>query len=135
MGEPARPNRWLRLRHPDGFGEREWTIFQANCRVLEAYVRACLAEADTFRLAGAEGCPNPRYEFFPPTLSADRTTATLPLGGPSTVGTRATFEDASAWMLSDHLPFEFRLGCEEGLTEPAVSPSTSWRPATCRVRS
>lgn len=130
------PNRWIHLRNPDGFGDHEWSVFKANCRVLEAYVRACLKEADTFRMSSAEGYPAPDYTFFPPTLSQDRSTATLPLGGPSNLGSRSQFENGSAWMLSDHLPFEFRLGCEEGLTEPSVAPSTSWRQATWgRVKS
>ncbi len=34
------PNRWIHLRNPDGFGDHEWSVFKANCRVLEAYVRA-----------------------------------------------------------------------------------------------
>lgn len=126
------PNRWLHLRHSDGFEDPEWTIFQANCRVLEAYVRACLSEAGIFRMTSADGYADPDYTFFAPTLSKDGTTATLPLAGPSNLHTRATFENGSAWMLSDHLPLKFRLRCEEGLTEPAVSRGTSWRPVTWR---
>ena len=130
----ATPDRWMHLRHPDGFGPEAWQIFQANCRIFAAYVHATLAEADALDLRAAPGHPDPAYTFHPPTLSPDRAVASLPISGPSTLGTRGRFENASAWMLSDHLLLSFRLRCEEGLTEPKISPQTAWRPVSlCRI--
>lgn len=90
------------------------------------YVETYLAQS--FSLVGA-----PTYVFFEPQLSADRRTATLPLGGEPTVGSRAEFENLHSYLLQRFLPADFRCDVEEGLTEALSSesqPSTTWRRPT-----
>ena len=132
----GQPNRWMRVRHPSTFSEGEFEFFKAHCRVFRAYVEAALAEPLLW------GAPSLRYEFFEPTLSPDRTVASLPLGGEWTLATRAEFENARSYMLWDHFAIPLKFQFEEGLTEPAPtrnpeSPprlATNWRKAQHRVR-
>jgi hypothetical protein len=116
------PERWMRLRHPDGFAPERFDEFCALCRIFRAYVEASLAEPAIFDFG------SPSYVFFEPELSADRTIASLPLGGQPTVGSRAHFENGSSWMLWHLLPVAFRAELEEGLTEDIGNGlRTNWR--------
>jgi hypothetical protein len=100
--------------------------FQCGCRLWQAYVQAFLRET-----ASAESVGTPTYEFFAPTLSPDGLTATLPVGGAWTLGSRSKFENIASYLLSEFLPHDFRRQLEEGLTEPDLhrpsATSTSWR--------
>jgi hypothetical protein len=122
----AEANRWLHVRHPRGFTPEQFDCFKAHCRVWQAYVEAVLREWEHFR-----DYPAPRYEFFEPTLSADRRVATLPVGGEWVLGTRAEFENAGSRLLWERFPLEFQLELEEGITEPdfadATRSITNWR--------
>lgn len=123
----TRPNRWLHLRHPDGFSEQDFVQFQAHCRIWRAYTQAVLAEWTVLEPKHANV---PRYVFFEPTLSEDRRVATLPVGGAWTLGSRLTFENAASHLLSDFFPLQFKLNLEEGLTETidaSKGPTTHWR--------
>jgi hypothetical protein len=123
-GIGMQPNRWLRLRHPDGFSDEMFGRFQAGCRVWQTYVQSVLAE--TFHQYG-----DVEYAFFAATLSEDRRTASLPVGGRWTLGARSHFENLSSYLLQEFLPLAFREGLEEGLTEPSFDETTrsetSWR--------
>lgn len=121
----SEPDRWLHLRHPEGFSDAQLALFQAHCRIWRAYTEAVLAEWATLEPGGG---PAPRYVFFEPTREGD--TVTLPVGGEQTLASRAMFEDAASHLLSDFFPLRFRLGLEEGLTETldrTRGPRTSWR--------
>ena len=126
----AEPNRWLHLRHPQGFSDERFEQFRAHCRVWRAHVAAVLENWARLPLAaGGRGSP-PNYKFFEPKLSADRTTVSLPLGGASTIGSRALIENACSRLLWQYFPIEFLRDLEEGLTEtidPARGPQTNWR--------
>lgn len=116
-------HRQLHLKHPDGFDDDMFARFEAGCRVWAAYVHAVLAE-DLHKLGHVD------YIIDPPTLSKDRTIATLPISGPWTVGARAHFEDNASFMVREFLPIHFVLNAEEGLTEDrGDGPKTSWRKA------
>ncbi|MCA9685879.1 MAG: hypothetical protein KC457_27125 [Myxococcales bacterium] len=119
-------NRWLHLRHPDGFSDEMFAMFAAHCRIWQAYTKAVLAEWATLE----PGHPRtPSYVFFEPTR--DGNIVTLPVGGDYTLGSRATFENAASHLLSDFFPIHFRIGLEEGLTETtdlSRGPATNWRP-------
>ena len=117
------PDRQLHLKHPDGFDDDMFARFKAGCRVWTAYVHAVLAE-DLHQLGQVE------YVVGDPTLSTDRTIATLPISGDWTIGARAHFEDAASPMLYEFLPFHFVIHTHEGLTEDrGDGPQTSWRKA------
>jgi hypothetical protein len=100
--------------------------FQCGCRLWQAYVEAFLRET-----VSRDSVGTPTYEFFPPTLSADQLTATLPIGGTSTLGSRSKFENIASYLLREFLPHEFRSGLDEGLTEPdphhPEATATNWR--------
>jgi len=122
-----KPNRWMRLRHPNGFTDELFAQFCAHCRIFRAYVEAALDEARCFPLGPAS------YVFFEPELSADRRVASLPLGGTSTLGSRHSFENMSSFMLWHRLPLTFRERLEEGLTEDIGDGrglQTNWREPT-----
>src|SRR5258705_988358 len=91
-----KPNRWLHLRHPDGFAEQRFEQFVAHCHVFEAYAKALL---ENWRAIGAGRHDPPEYEFGVAEISADRKVVSLPLGGTSTIGSRATIENASSQLL------------------------------------
>ena len=113
----------MRLRHPDGFTPERFEQFCAQCRVFRAYVEASLAEATILK------CGAGSYVFFEPELSEDRSTASLPLGGWGTLGSRHEFQNASSWMLWHHFPLAFLAQLEEGLTENIGNGSqTNWWP-------
>ena len=126
-----RPNRWLHVRHPEGFDQERFEAFRAHCRVFRAYIESAMRESS---LVGPQGAP--QYEFFEPELSIDRKTATLPVGGEQTLGSRHAFENWRSYMLWEWFPVSFIEGIEEGLTEahPATGlPTTSWRRPTLRI--
>jgi len=127
MGEP---NRWLHVRLPREFTEEEFERFCAHAELWRDLVEAHLSR---WRRLGYEYEP-PKYEYFPPILSADRRVATLPLGGEFSLGTRATFENGFSHFLWLHFPLTFQLEAEEGITETIASPPpvTNWRPALVR---
>jgi len=132
-GDVSEPNRWMHLRHPHGFTEEQYKQFKAHVRVFEAYVRATLENWECLPVVGTH--PSPEYEFFEPELSGDHMTVTLPLGGEQTLGSRATFEDGSSNLLWQHMPLDFLLDLEEGLTETtdrSHGPQTNWRRALRR---
>lgn len=121
------PNRWLHVRYSKGFSPELWALFHAHCRVFEAHARALL---DNWSELGQGESP-PDYEFFPPELSDDRTVASLPLGGESTLGSRCIIENACSPLLWQFMPLEVQLHLEEGLTEPHLTKegkfTTNWR--------
>jgi len=124
----------MHLRHPDGFDDDHFEQFRAHCEVWRAYVCAVTAN---WAVLQSKGQP-PEYEFFPPERSQDRRVVTLPVGGYHTLGSRAIFEDAAAWLLSDFFPLPFKLLLEEGLTESLRGdrgPETFWRPLVDRSKS
>lgn len=128
------PDRFLHLRHPDGFSDERFTLFVSHCRIWQAYVCAVLAEWHTIEPSHGRA---PAYLFFDPSRSSDGLQVTLPVGGDQTLASRATFEDAASHLLSDFFPFEFKLGLEEGLTEttrPNGGLETSWRQALRTVK-
>ena len=119
------PERWMRLRHPDGFTVERFAQFCALCRIFRAYVEATLAETASFKFG------SPSYVFFEAELSEDRRIASLPLGGIPTIGSGAMFENGSSWMLWHRLPLEFREHLEEGLSENLGDGlRTNWRTPT-----
>jgi hypothetical protein len=125
------PNRWLHLRHPKGFTEEQWAQFLAHHRLWRAHVDALLAD---WPLLGGNGSAAPQYEFFAPTLSPDRCTVTIPIGGDWSVGSRFMIENSCSRYLWEYFPVTFMLGLEEGLTEPVLdNPETlreNWRRCT-----
>ncbi len=122
----ARPDRWLHLRLPRPFTEAEVEMFRAHAAVFRAYVDASLAAWRSFGF----GHDAPTYVFFPTELSADRTVATLPIGGTWTLTSRALFETGAAYLLWQHLPYELQAVAEEGLSEEHDGErETHWRPA------
>lgn len=123
----TQPNRWLHLRHPDGFSDEMFAMFESHCRIWRAYAEAVLAEWGTIEPTHAE---TPRYVFFDPIREDDGKTVTLPVGGHYTLASRVTLENAGSHLLSDFFPIRFKLGLEEGLTETtnrAIGPGTNWR--------
>lgn len=123
------PNRWLHVRHPDGFSAAQFDRFRASCRVFRAYVETALTE-----WVALEGDAGPRYEFYEPELSADRTVATLPLGGAGTLKTRHDFEDLRSVMLWEWFPASFIAKIEEGITESVTGTrTTTWRKPALRI--
>ena len=120
-----KPNRWLHLRHPSGFNDNDFARFAAHCRVFETYVKVLFAE---WRALGAGNYEPPAYEFGEPELAADRLVATLPLGGTSTLGSRAIIENMSSQFLWRFFSPQFRQQLEEGITEDTGNGlHTNWR--------
>jgi hypothetical protein len=121
---PMAADRWLHLRSSAPWSAEMFDRFRSGCRLWQAHVQAVCREpcAD---LGAAD------YEFFEPVLSGDRLVATLPVGGPWTLGSRSKFENIASYLLREFLPHEFCRDLEEGLTEPDASDptknSTSWR--------
>jgi hypothetical protein len=125
------PNRWLHVRHHGGFSSDQFDIFRAHCRAFRAFVEAALSE---WALLGRG--PAPKYEFFEPELSTDRTIASLPLGGEQTLGSRYAFEDWRSFMLWEWFPVAFIQQLDEGITEmvgEATLAPTNWRRPTLRL--
>ncbi|MEO8505498.1 MAG: hypothetical protein ABI609_16505 [Acidobacteriota bacterium] len=119
-------NRWLHLRLPRPYTATEWERFQAQAGIFRAYVEATLASWSSLGF----GHDAPIYRFFAPELSADRTTATLPIGGNWTLASRALFETGASYLLWQHFPTDLQTTAEEGLTEEHDGTSeTHWRPA------
>lgn len=119
-------NRWLRLRHPEGFSVEMFDCFRSGCELWLAYVQVSIRERE--RLGINEGAP--QYTASPPELSADRLVASLPLAGHSTLGSRSRYEDGASYLLREFFPFDFAQRLEEGLTEDAGDGrgyQTSWR--------
>jgi hypothetical protein len=123
----SKPDRWMHLRSPAPFTDEQFQQFQAHCHVFQGFVDAACASW-TQLSSTHEGNP-PAYEFFEPELSEDRRTATLPLGGYQTLGSRHAFEDTSSRMLWRWFPLDFFKSLEEGPTERnhAGELETSWR--------
>jgi hypothetical protein len=122
------PNRWMRLRQPARFTDDTFDVFCASCESLKGYANALLA--NWHRFPGHSTHPSVAYTFFSPELSADRTIASLPIGGGQLLGTRVAIENMCSYMLWQHLPMEFMEGLEEGLTEtidPSKGFQTNWR--------
>jgi hypothetical protein len=120
------PDRWLHLRHAEGFSPEMFERFRSGCVLWDAYVQANIRERE--RLGTNDGTP--RYVCFPPELSPDRRVASLPVAGHQTLGSRARFENGASYLLREFFPFEFGKGLEEGLTEDlgdGRGPQTSWR--------
>ena len=111
-------NRWLHLRHPDGFSPEMFERFRSSCALWEAYVSVSIREWQ--RLGAPDG--DPRYTCLDPELSSDRQVATLPLAAVSTLGSRARYEDSASHLLRTFLPLDFHLAVEEGHS-PDVFPS------------
>ena len=128
-GEMA-PNRWMQVRHPRGFSAEQFELFRASCRMFRAFVEAALAEWPLLT-----GEPPLRYEFFQPELSADRTIATLPLGGAETLRSRHAFEQWRSTLLWEWFPTEFIAELEEALvgSSNGVRLEGAWRRPRLRV--
>ena len=121
------PNRWLHVRLARGFTAEEFACFRAHCRVWQAYVEVVLANWAYFH----KGKP-PAYAFFEPELSADRTIATLPVGGEWTLASRSDFEDSHSRLLWQRFPLQFQFAIDEGITERFGETEpyrTNWRKA------
>jgi len=117
-------NRWLRLRHPEGFSVEMFDCFRSGCALWLAYVNVSIQERE--RLQINDGAP--QYTAFPPELSDDRLVASLPLAAHSTLGSRARYEDLASYLLRDFFPFVFSERLEEGLTEDIGRGfQTNWR--------
>ncbi len=124
--DTARPDRWLHLRLPRPYTAAEWERFQAQARIFAAYVNATLGEWQALGF----GSGAPAYRFFPAEQSADRTVATLPIGGAWTLASRSLFESGAAYLLWQHFPAELQAEAEEGLSEQHDgTEETHWRPA------
>lgn len=122
----ALPNRWLHLKFQRAFSDAEFELFKAQARIWVAYVRATLEVWPGLGIAHQA----PVYRFFPPELSADRTTATLPIGGDWTLASRALFEAGASYLLWQHFPAEVQRASQEGLSEEhGGATETHWRPA------
>lgn len=119
------PNRWLHLRSQAPFSGEDFERFVACCEIWRQFVTATIARREHIPdLAGHEL----DYVFHEPELT-DPHTATLPLGGAWTTGSRAFFEDARFRILWQLFPVTFLLQAEEGLTEDfGAGEITSWRP-------
>lgn len=132
--ERVKANRWLHLRHPDGFSPEMFERFRAGCALWEAFV--CTSVREWERLGAPDGAV--KYACLPPELSLDRKVATCPLVATSTIGSRAKYENAGSYLLRAFLPPSFHTGLEEGLTEDigdGRGPQTSWRtPADVLLR-
>lgn len=124
--EIERPNRWLHVRLPRPFTGEELEIFRAHAAIFRTYVTATLVRwGDLGHYYKAA-----HYVFFEPELSADGTTATLPIGGTWNLGTRALFEHGASFMLWQHFPHDLQIVAEEGLSEAHDGVvGTEWRPA------
>lgn len=109
-----KPNRWLHLRHPEGFDEQRFSAFQAHCEVWKAYCQAVLREWSALPLMQGDA---PRYVFFDPDISDDRFIVSLPLGGTITLDSRSVLENGASELLWQFFTIEFLLDLEEGITE------------------
>lgn len=124
-----KPNRWLHLKHPDGFDDELFAEFEAHCRIFENHIQTVLGNVHhLWNLKRSVGETPVRYVFFQPELSSDRKIATLPIGGENTLGTRASFENGLSWMLWYYMPVGFKRDLEEGITEDfGTGKQTNWR--------
>lgn len=130
MSDAFVPNRWLHLRHAEGFSDDLFCRFEAGCRLWLSFARTCIDE----RRRLGEVLGEVDYRAGSPALSADRRVATLPVGGPWTLGSRSAFEDGSAWLLSHFMTHPDTLHIEQGLTEDiGQGPATSWRPVVLPI--
>ena len=122
------PNRWLRLRHPQGFDNEGFALFQVHVAIFRWYVEALLVHFQ--KLPYYQSHPEIQYVFFAPEISSDRQVVSLPLGGKRTLATRGKIENWSSYMLWQFFPKDFLQELEEGLTETIVTengPVTTWR--------
>ncbi len=119
--------RILHLRHPEGFSDDMFKRFESGCSLFRALVETTLSEWTSLPDAGAERVIG-QYQFSAPELSGDRRIVSLPIDGTWTLGSRAAFENASAYLLRAFLPTEFKRHVEEGLTESGTGDTrTHWR--------
>lgn len=120
------PLRIMHVRLPRPFTDAEFERFRAHCDVFRAFVEAVLHNWTTIR--SYHNYPAPKYEIGEPTLSADRLTASLPITGEQTLGSRAEIENTSSYMLWQFFPPEVREELEEGITENfGTGMQTNWR--------
>jgi hypothetical protein len=128
MSDSSVPNRWMQLRQPAGFTPEDFDCFSAHAEAFASYARAWLQ--NWRRAPGRSEHPNIEYFFFPTEISEDGRVVSLPLGGSSTLSTRAALENGSSYMLWQFLPARCMEGLEEALTETldsATGPQTNWR--------
>lgn len=120
------PDRWLHLRHPEGFDQARFDAFCAFCRIWTKFVEATLEERK-YILGLERG--DVEYIFFDPILSADRKVASLPIGGTNTLGSRSHFENQHWRRAWENFPYPFLSDAQEGITEDiGHGPQTNWRP-------
>ena len=122
------PNRWMRLRQPAGFTPADFDCFCAHTEAFVSYSRSWLQ--NWHRVPGRTDHPKVEYLFFPPEMSQDRQVLSLPIGGASTLSTRAALENGSSYMLWQFMPAQCMEGLEEGFTEALASTEsaqTNWR--------
>jgi hypothetical protein len=132
MADRIEPDRWMHVRRADGISDELFDVIRAGAEILVAHATALLAVLH--RLPGKADHSRVAYTFFDMTLSVDRTIATLPIAGASTLTTRALIENGLSYLLWEHIPSKYMEGLDEGLTETidrAKGPETFWRaPAT-----
>jgi len=109
-----RPNRWIHLRHPSGFDEARFRAFRAHYEVWKAYCRAVVTNWSALPLLRG---PAPQLVFFEPTLSDDRKTISIPLGGSSSLEARSVLENEASRLLWQFFLVDFLMDLEEGRTE------------------
>ena len=103
-----KPNRWLRLKHSDGFDQVLFDKFVDHCHLFQLYVEALINS--TTNLPNIE---NVNYIFFDPELSQDKKIASLPIGGERNIGSRSIIENELSWMLWRYMPVDFKNNLEE----------------------
>jgi hypothetical protein len=128
MIDDTAPNRWMRLRRPAGFTDKDFDCFSAHTEAFVAYAQSWLK--NWHRQPRATKSPRFEYIFFPPEISTDKTVVSLLIGGMTSVSTRAALEDGSSFMLWQFLSMNCMDGLEEGITEtidPRFGERTNWR--------
>ena len=119
-------HRTMSIRHRRALTDAEFAQFRAHCDVFRSFVEAVFRNWHTIRVS--HDYPAPKYEFGEPTLSPDRTTASLPISGEQTIGSRAEIENLSSYMLWQFFPPAFKADLEEGITEDiGRGMQTNWR--------
>ena len=118
----------MRLKRPIPFTSQELDCFCAHVSAFAAFANTWLQNWSCIPANSKH--PRTEYIFFPPEASKDGFVLSLPIGGESTLSTRAALENGSSYMLWQFFPAQSLVGLEEGLTETtdsAKGPVTNWR--------
>lgn len=123
----GKPNRWLFLRHPEGFDDQMLETFRASCKVWQAKIEAILEGWD--HLSPYHKMLKPSYEFFPIEVDDEGKIVRLPLGGNLSYGAAKTFEDAFPSELFEFFPMWFQLDLDWGMQgAPRPLKTIRWAP-------